>query len=78
MQSYKKGSSFSHIENLQFYGILKNPQQEEEDIFLTRNDRMKFRIVVVIRTRIVCSWKIIEVDVDAVNIGDLEIMDEDS
>ncbi|KAI9863599.1 MAG: hypothetical protein M1813_003622 [Trichoglossum hirsutum] len=71
----RKGLSFTWTENYRFRDILKiQSPQEEEDMFLTCSDGIEFKIVVVMRMKMVCHWQIIQVDVDA-NIRDLEIMD---
>ncbi|KAH0547710.1 hypothetical protein FGG08_000199 [Glutinoglossum americanum] len=73
----REGSSFSSTEKSKFYEFLSDHSQQEdtEDIVLTSNDGGKFRIVVTVREKEVYHWRILEVDVDAVNIGGMESMD---
>jgi hypothetical protein len=68
----RKGLSFSDSEQREIFKLLSNEnvQEDTEDPVLTGKDGMLYRVKVEMTGKIVCSWTIIEVNVDAVRIDE--------
>ncbi|EPE30464.1 hypothetical protein GLAREA_03431 [Glarea lozoyensis ATCC 20868] len=66
----RKGLTFSPLEQTEIYELLshENKQKDIDDFVLVGRNGILYRVTVEMTEKTVCSWKIIEVNIDAVRL----------